>query len=405
MQTFGSFLVTLVAASSLAAAAPAPGNGGGFSVPVVLTTHGKPNGPAALAKIHMKYTKSIPKDVAAALQHQHAQNRGTMGSAKNWPLLYDQLYLAPVQIGTPPQTLNLNFDTGSSDLWVFSNDTQPDLVKGQTLYYPGRSSTAKPMPGQKWTVLYGDWSMSAGKVYSDTVSIGGVQAQNQAVESATVVSDAFSKDPNTSGLVGLGFSSINNVEPTKQKTFFDNVLPALDQPVFTVNFFHKSNGTFNFGYIDPKEHTGPVVYSPVNNTQGYWTWTSTGYAFGSGPFREEPIENIADTGNSLLMLPGKIADRYYRKVPGSRYEMLQGGYIFPCAEQLPDFTFGVGDKATITIPGSYMNYADADNNMCFGAIQSSAFLGMNVWGDIALKAALVVFDGGNTRIGWAPKRL
>lgn len=44
----------------------------------------------------------------------------------------DSEYLCQVQLGTPPQTVTLDFDTGSSDLWV-SNELQKDLVHCEIL--------------------------------------------------------------------------------------------------------------------------------------------------------------------------------------------------------------------------------------------------------------------------------
>ena len=65
------------------------------------------SGPAAMAKVYAKYGKAVPDVIAAAA----ANNDGTVAAN---PEEYDSEYLCPVTIGG--QTLNLDFDTGSSDL-------------------------------------------------------------------------------------------------------------------------------------------------------------------------------------------------------------------------------------------------------------------------------------------------
>ena len=81
-----------------------------FSVPQVVNRPGfKTSGPAAMAKTYAKFNKEMPPIVAAAA----ATADGTVEAD---PTQYDSEYLEQVTIGTPGVTLNLDFDTGSSDL-------------------------------------------------------------------------------------------------------------------------------------------------------------------------------------------------------------------------------------------------------------------------------------------------
>lgn len=126
---------------------------------------------------------------------------------------------------------------------------------------------------------------------------------------------------------------------------------------------------------------------------------------GSGSFTSTSIDGIADTGTTLLYLPAAVVRAYWAQVSGSKNDNSVGGYTFPCSATLPSFTFGVG-SARFVIPGSYIDFGEVStgSSTCFGGIQSSAGLGINIFGDVALKAAFVVFDGRSSpRLGWATK--
>ncbi|KID73287.1 Endothiapepsin [Metarhizium brunneum] len=408
MQTFGRFLVSLVAASSLAAGAPKesfPSKNGKFSITAKHNVNFERNGPLALAKAYNKLDKPVPQDIADAVTR--IQQKRETGSVTNTPNKHDQAYLAPVQIGTPPQTLNLIFDTGSADFWVFSNETASNEVKGQIPYDPKKSSTSKRMSGASWSIEYADNGTSvSGDVYTDIVTVGGLSVKSQAFASAKNISAYLSRSLAASGILGLAFSKANRIKPQKQQTFFDNAKATLDAPLFTVDLKHQADGKYNFGYIDSSAHTGLIAYTSVDSTIGGWGFTSPGFAVGDGSFTNLSISGIIDTGATLLLLPDNVVKAYYSKVKGASYDESERGYTFGCSTTLPSFSFWVGNS-TITIPGSYMNYQATNDSgkTCFGGLQSSSGYGVSIFGDVALKAAFVVFDAGNNRLGWAAKNL
>lgn len=550
MQTFGAYLVALLAASAELASAlpqrmdmPVVRSRGGqtLSVPVRRNTVSKKHPAVALAKVYAKYGREMPTRLKTIVRNHRAgvgmaptKRSTTEGSVSTSPEQHDTEYLANIQIGTPAQTLPMDFDTGSSDLWVFSSETSSSSISGQAIYTPGKSSTASKMDGSSWKISYGDGSSSSGNVYTDLVTIGNLSVSSQAVETATQVSSEFTADSAMSGLVGLAFSSINTVSPKAQNTFFDNAMPKLSQPVFTADLKHDAEGSYNFGYIDSAAYTGDLFYVDLFNGSadysGFWSFESTGYAvgdgsassssgtgstgtgstgtasstgagstgssgagtgtssgsgsaptggfggFGSGssgsgagssdggfgdlgdlfdtlqqetdqqgestsvwsgwfsklarkdkaqarsapPTRQHApvtagskravsltsasITGIADTGTTLLMLPDEVVSAYYQQVDGAQDSEQEGGYVFSCDATLPDFTFAVGD-GQITVPGKFINWApvDTSNQTCYGGLQSDADIGISIFGDIALKAAFVVFDGGSKRLGWAAK--
>lgn len=259
-SSFGAFLVATLSMTEMAAAVPrgprqhAPvtaGRRGVASLQQVRNSKfstGHRQGALAMEKTLLKFNATMPDDLSSAVSRIRAnlattlasvgldiKDRRATGSAVTTPEEYDVEYLTPVQIGSPAQTLNLDIDTGSSDLWVYSSDTPSSEVNGQSVYTPGASNTSAKQSSLSWSISYGDGSSSEGDVYYDTVAVGGLSVTNMAVETATEVSSEFTADSDIDGLLGLGFSNLNTVSPTQQKTFFDKAKDQLDAELFTVD--------------------------------------------------------------------------------------------------------------------------------------------------------------------------
>ncbi|KAK5128899.1 hypothetical protein LTR85_000232 [Meristemomyces frigidus] len=366
-----------------------------FSVEQVAAGKVLKSGPIAMMNTYAKYAKVgavAPADVTSA-----AAAAVQSGQVAANPEAYDESYLCPVSVGG--QTLNLDFDTGSADLWVFSTLTPSSESTGHAKYNP--STSGKVKSGYTWDISYGDGSGASGTVYADKVVVGGVTATSQAVEAATSVSSQFTQDTDNDGLLGLAFSSINTVEPVQQTTFFDTVKSTLAKQLFTADLKKGAAGA----YIDTSKYVGSITYVPVTTSNGFWEFTASGYSVGTSKTTSGSIgDSIADTGTTLLYLPTATVQAYYKQVSGASYNNAQGGYIFSCSATLPAFNVAIGG-AVYTVPGSYINYAPINSagTQCFGGIQENTGIGFSIFGDIFLKSVFAVFDEttSSPRLGFA----
>ncbi|GAM84866.1 hypothetical protein ANO11243_028680 [Dothideomycetidae sp. 11243] len=389
----------LLAASSLAGlAAAVPANAkpkSTFTVQQQTVTKGTKVWPAQhVARTYQKFGKVVPSAVKSAAAAAASQS-GTV-AANDVP--YDVAYISPVTIGS--QTFNMDFDTGSSDLWVFSNSMPSSMTSGHNIYKPG--STAVLMQGQSWRIQYGDGSGARGIVYADKVNVGGVTATAQAVEAATSASSSFLSDDTSDGLLGLAFSTLNTVQPTQQKTFFDSVKSTLAAPLFTSKLKKGAAGTYDFGFIDPTKYTGAITYIPVSTRNGFWEFSGGNYTVGNTRFTGLIGDSIADTGTTLLYLPSQLVSNYYAQVKGATLSQKYGGWVFPCGASLPTLQLNLGGTY-FALDASYMNFSPVSNTYCFGAMQPNTGIGFSIFGDVFLKSAFVVWDQtqSSPRLGFA----
>ncbi|KAF2222424.1 aspartic peptidase domain-containing protein [Elsinoe ampelina] len=368
------------------------------STPLTLSPKSLNLNPAfSLAYPYVKYNAVQPAVVKAAVVKQQQKAAKQKGSATITPEPVDVEYLVPVNVDG--QTLNLVLDSGSSDLWVFSDLMPAAQQTGHAIY---KTDSSKIMSGEKYDVSYGDGSYSRGLVYKDRVTIGGVTFDSQAVEAAQSVSQSFLNHIDADGLIGLSFTALNTVRPTQQKTFFDNVKSSLAQPLYAVTLKNRGQnalttdhiGSLDFGFINRTKYVGDLHWTPVNPANaGFWQFSILRYAINGTTFKMSTgaFNTIVDTGTSLSYLPNEIITAYYAKVKGAGVDSNWGGYTFPCDSKLPPMGVWINGRK-FGIRPKYINWQQINATHCLGGVQSSSNLPFAILGDTFIKGFYVIFD-------------
>ncbi|EEA19893.1 hypothetical protein TMatcc_010035 [Talaromyces marneffei ATCC 18224] len=407
-------LLSLAFTGSLAAANTMSQRSG---VTTSLKTTRNPNaaGWSKHARSLARYGGAVPESLAQLLPRGwHTGSVGGTYDAANGE------WISTVLIGTPPQELDLILDSGSWDLIVYSTQSDPsDLPANITLYNPDKSLSSRKLEGYSFDIIYGNGDTEtegdiecSGDVFLDVVTIGGVTAPSQAVESIVNYTSGFATLAAT-GIVGMALSKNNTVKPLKQQTFFSSIKHELEKPLFVADLYLKADSHLDFGYLNKSLIEGPVTWADVDtddSQQGWWSITIDAYQVGSEKPVEGEFQTIIDTGTTNLLFQNDIVGAYYDQVPGSVNSTEFAAFLIPCDSHLPDFTVTISGRP-FTIPGSLLNLEAINSTTCVGNIQvvPASTIGGIVQPNACLGATfmlpyLTAFDLGSLRVGFAQKR-
>lgn len=312
-----------------------------------------------------------------------------------------QLWIGTISVGTPAVEYTVDFDTGSSDLFLPGKDCD-STCSGHTLYDPSASSTSKDV-GQTFSLQYGDGSTVSGEQYTDTVTISGLTVTDQALGAAKQYSSGFeSSNFPADGLMGMGFQSISeyNAPPV-----FQGLVSAgqTDSPVFAMKLA-SSGSELTLGGLNSELYSGDITYVPVSQ-EGYWQTNFDALNVG-GQGVVSTTSCIVDSGTTLVIGDTQNVAAFYAQIPGAQdatQTVGAGFYTFPCDSTLPEVSFTLGGQDFPMTDSLNFGPVQQGSNDCVGSIIGDSSIGSQFWilGDAFMTNYYTVFDVGNSQVGFA----
>ncbi|KAF8509471.1 acid protease [Hysterangium stoloniferum] len=305
----------------------------------------------------------------------------------------DQEWAGTIGIGTPKQNFLVDFDTGSSDLWVASSSCTAPVCDTKTKYASSSSSTSAKKSGT-FTIQYGDGS-------EVTVTVAGVKATGQTFSPITSLSNSFRDDP-IDGILGLAFPVMSNLnaDPFFVSAFKQGVVPDNE---FSFKLA-SSDSSLYLGGRDSSLFTGSPEFHTISSAKGFWQIGNAAAFVGSKSVVSN-FETIIDSGTTIMVGPPDAVRSFYSAVSGSKlFDSGNGFYSFPCSS-VPSVSFSWGGKKWQISAENFNLGTTADGSLdCVGALAGQDLrLGNNVWllGDSFMKNVYSIFSFGQNAVGFA----
>ncbi|KZV69225.1 acid protease [Peniophora sp. CONT] len=311
----------------------------------------------------------------------------------------EELWQGAISVGAPAKGFTVDFDTGSSDLFL-PGSACGTTCRGHTLYNPAASS-ASANTRQRFSLAFGDGSTVQGTLFTDTVTVAGITATAQAVGEASQYSTGFEiANFPPDGLMGMAFEQISVFG---RPPFFQTLISQgkVTTPEFGVKLSTSGSELF-LGGADTKLFTGALTQVPVT-TVGFWE-VNMGSINAKGRAAATNIDTIVDTGTTLVVGDTNTVRALYAEIPGSADASNTAGpgfFTFPCAtDPQVSLTFG-GKSFPISLDTFNLGQLEAGSASCVGGVMSASGLPAFIVGDVFLQNVYTVFDVGNERVGFA----
>lgn len=344
----------------------------------------------------------------------------------------DLEYWVNITVGTPPQSLAVQLDTGSSDLWIPSTaapvcavqDGVPGCPNGA--FTPSKSSTYKLIANDFNMSYYDPSDNDSGDYISDVLVMGAARLPNMQMGLALTAVDA-------TGVMGVSFASGETI--CWEHDECDRIVPTVVDQLKAANYTQRNayslylndlasdSGSILFGAIDTSRYTGPLIALPMqpdgqdNVTDFSVSLTSVSIRTADGKTQKLSDPSLAvpallDSGTFDTELPASIANAI---ISGMGAVIDQGSAVVPCrythANATIIFGFGGPGGPQVSVPMSEMvvdtgsTFSDGSEECYLGIDAVDESLGGSIiLGDTFLRSAYVVYDLENQIIALAQAR-